>query len=90
MAKNPIIASYDKVADVAYISVGEPMNRARYEEGERGIVWRLTVEGQKRGVTLLNFSVNWANRTDELFAILRENLPLGRSTAAEEKILEFA
>ena len=90
MAKPTIIGSYDDVADVAYISIGEPLKRARYVEDDRGVVWRVSVDGEKRGVTLLNYSRNWAHRTDELLKLLLANLPLGRREAVEKKIHEFA
>jgi hypothetical protein len=86
MAK--VFASYDQVADVAYISIGEPETRARYLEDERGVVWRVSLDGKKRGATLLNFRHNWGGRDDELLALLKANLPFTHS--AERRILEFA
>lgn len=87
MAKK-IYASYDEMADVAYISIGEPDRSARNIEAEMGVVWRVTPDGTYKGATLLNFRRHWRGKSKELVALLKSNLRV--NSAAEKKILGFA
>jgi hypothetical protein len=88
MAEAEIHASYDELADVAYISVGRPDRKSRNREAERGVVWRVSPDGEYRGVTILQFSRHWRGRGEELVALLRSHLPVNSS--AKKQILEMA
>ena len=85
MAKAEIQASYDELADVAYISIGQPDRHDRNREAQSGVVWRVSPDGQYRGVTILRFNHHWSDREDELLALLRKHLPI-----TKKQILEIA
>lgn len=56
MEKSKLIVSYDRKADVAYLSFGEPKPSVTEELDEYVLVRRDAKTGEVRGVTILNFS----------------------------------
>lgn len=82
-------SNYDPLADVLYVSVGEPDRRARSSEDESGLIWRYSSEGECRGVTVRDFKFYWAERLTELSQILSSKLPIAK-TKAKSEIREYA
>lgn len=56
MEKNKLIVSYDRDADVAYLSFGEPKPSVTEELDDCVLVRRDPKTGEVRGVTITNFS----------------------------------
>lgn len=82
-------SNYDRLADVLYVSVGEPDRRARSKEDESGLIWRYSPEGECLGVTVRDFKFYWAERLAELSQILASNLHIAK-TSARSEIREYA
>jgi uncharacterized protein YuzE len=57
--------SYDDIADVLYVTVGES-RPLRYEEDEQGFVWRIDNAGRAYGVTIFDYCHRWANQSHDL------------------------
>lgn len=68
-------ANYDPLADVLYLSVGEPDRRARSIEDETGLIWRKSPDGAWLGVTIPDFKYCWSDREAELARLLSARLP---------------
>lgn len=62
-------ANYDDIADVLYLSMGQS-TPDRYEEDEAGLIWRLSKDGVRYGVTIVDYLEYWAGRRDQLIAEL--------------------
>jgi len=56
LEKNKLIVSYDREADVAYLSFGEPKPSVSEELDEYVLVRRDPKTREVRGVTITNFS----------------------------------
>ncbi|MBI2183435.1 MAG: DUF2283 domain-containing protein [Thaumarchaeota archaeon] len=56
MEKSKLIVSYDKDADVAYLSFGEPKPSVTEELDDYVLVRRDPKTREVRGVTIINFS----------------------------------
>ena len=67
-------AGYDDIADVLYLSIGDPSPRARSRSDEYGLIWRRLPEGRYVGVTVQNVR-SWRGRMDELKRLLAERMP---------------
>lgn len=66
--------SYDSEADVLYLTLGAPDRRARTNEDECGLLWRVSSDGRAKGVTVLAFHQHWSKRESELVKILSNRL----------------
>lgn len=82
-------SNYDPLADVLYVSVGEPDRRARSTEDESGLIWRYSTDGRCLGVTVRDFKFYWSERLSELSQILSSNLHIAK-TSARSQIREYA
>lgn len=69
-----VLANYDRVADVLYLSVGQPDSAARSTEDDDGLIWR-SIEGRCVGVTIPDFAYCWKGREGELARLLFAHLP---------------
>ncbi len=57
--------SYDKEADVLYMSFGEP-EKAEGEEIEEGVFARYASSGKLNGLTVINFSKKFGTSSREI------------------------
>ena len=89
MASQAVTGDYDPMADVLYLSVGEPTRRALSEEDEMGLIWRRSPEGECLGVTIPDFKFCWSGRHMELAQILAAHLPFAEGSARSQ-IREYA
>lgn len=83
MAKKVMRVSYDRVADVLYVTT-RPGVPARSDEGkEPGVIWRYEItSGELIGATILDFAHYWSGeRFSELADALAEKFHLSRSDA---------
>ena len=69
-----VLANYDPLADVLYLSVGEPDCFARSFEDDAGLIWR-QVDGTFVGVTVPDYEYCWKGRERELAKRLVAHLP---------------
>jgi uncharacterized protein YuzE len=69
-----VLANYDKVSDVLYLSVGEPDRSARSTEDDEGLIWR-SIDGKCVGVTIPDFEHCWRGRETDLAQLLFAHLP---------------
>lgn len=58
MRNRHVDISYDQIADVMYVTVGNDTPN-RYEEDDQGLVWRLNRHGKVFGVTIFDFDEVW-------------------------------
>lgn len=84
MASVPIDIDYDKIADVLYVSLGEPDRRAHSSEGPEGVIWRTSPEGIRQGVTIRNFHLWWEERRAELVDLISNELDVSKSELDRE------
>lgn len=70
-----VLADYDEMSDVLYLSVGQPDRHARSFEDETGLIWRQSPDGEWTGVTIPDFKYFWTRREDELARLLSARLP---------------
>lgn len=68
---------FDEVADVLYMTVGEPNPRARSRSDEHGFIWRTATDGRRCGVTVQNARA-WLKKKAELEVLLAEGFQLKR------------
>lgn len=73
--------SYDRLADVLYVTVGNEPPR-RYVEDDDGLVWRLGASGQRLGVTVQGYKILWAGKRDSLAERIAEPLHLTLKAAS--------
>ncbi len=64
MEKNKLVVSYDRDADVAYLSFGEPKPSVTEELNDYVLVRRDPETGDIRGVTMTNFSQYFSSRKE--------------------------
>ncbi len=64
MEKTKLIVSYDRDADVAYLSFGEPRPSVTEELNDYVLVRRDPETGDIRGVTITNFSQYFSSRKE--------------------------
>lgn len=76
--------SYDDVADVLYLSVGQPERAARSDEDELGIIWRFGSDGRAKGATVQAFHQLWGSKVAELVTVLAARLPLSATSLEKE------
>lgn len=69
-----VLANYDRVSDVLYLSVGQPDSAAGSAEDDEGLIWR-SVDGKCVGVTIPDFTYRWNGREGELAHLLFAHLP---------------
>jgi uncharacterized protein YuzE len=73
-------ASYDELADVLYVSIGDPES-CTTEDDEKGLLWRYSKRtGKPSGVTILGFHEgDWPSDIERLVAEISERLNVPRS-----------
>ncbi len=88
MMNNPaqpsVKLSYDSVADVLYLSLGQPERAARSDEDELGIIWRFSSDGNARGATVQAFHQLWDGKVAELTELLASRLKLSPTSLQKE------
>ena len=78
----PINFDYDRGSDVLYIWSGVLPAPARTEEEQPGLVWRYDIhDGSVIGLTVIDFSVYWLPRADELAHRIAERLSVPEKEA---------
>jgi uncharacterized protein YuzE len=80
--------SYDERGDVLYLTVGSPDPSARSRSDEHGFIWRTSMDGVRRAVTIENARA-WLNKRDELEKLLAQGFGVARKLVHKE-IREFA
>jgi uncharacterized protein YuzE len=81
MAEKVMRTSYDKVADVLYVTT-RPGVPARSDEGEEpGVIWRYEIDsGELIGATILDFAHYWSGeRFSDLVDALADKFGLSRA-----------
>lgn len=78
-----LCASYDKFADVLYLSVGRPVRSITHPD-ENNILWRESLSDHSLvGATIIDYAEDWKGRRDSLAHTLAE-----RFLVPEQQVLD--
>lgn len=76
-------ASYDNLADVLYLSLGEPVKAITHPD-EDNLLWRESIADHVTvGVTILDYAEDWASRRQGLAHLIS-----GRLRLPEDAVME--